>query len=1222
MKVIRLLCFVSLLTSLFAFTSQGWAQDATGRIVGKVTDPSGLPVVGAKVVITNVGTQIAQTTTTDDNGYYQVLSLPIGSYRATIDKEGFRQQAFEHQALQINQSLRLDAKLEIGQHNEVVEVRDQAANVETLSDTIENSVVGETIERAPLNGRNVLDLALLQPGVTETNGDSGAQGNYSIAGGRSDSVTFLLDGGLNNNLLSNGIVFNPNPDTIAEFRILESNYSAEYGRNGGGVISVVTKSGTNEWHGSGFDFIRNDAFNANTFFNKASGTSRDVLKRNQYGATFGGPISLPKLVNGKDRFFFFVGYQGQKLSQQQTTGVGSVFTPRELNGDFSQSGAANGFLPNGPDPGVACFLSGLNENAKDSSNNPIPNDTPCGFGLPGTTSVFQPNLALAKQAIIDPLQLDPIAKKYIAAGLIPTDPTGQANYQGSHKDNNNELTMKFDFQITEKDKVSATLGGVRNPTLSPFQFATVPGTPNLGQTNSYFTNAAYSHTFSANLLNEFRLFLQRNNGLQDKPGVKLPTASQLNIGIVQDDPQGPPNLLFDNGLSVGFSEQGPTNLVDTTFGFSDTLSYIRGRHNWKMGGGVSAYRNNTIFDFIVNGEFDFNGVGGSGTGNSFADFFLGIPSQYFQSPHAPSNIRSKSYYGFVQDEWRITKRLTLNLGTRYEYNSPKEDTKGRSFSVIPGLQSKVFTGAPTGMVFPGDPGAPVGANFPTRTNWAPRAGFAWDVRGDAKTSVRGGFGMFYDILKGEDSLQFNGQPPFFAGTGFSLPSVGPNQTSPVGYFADPFGSAGIPNPFPSTPPPSNLDFGAAGFLPINSSAIVFFVDPHIKTPINYQYNLSLQQEVARNTVVEASYVGNISHGLTSLIDINPFVLGTTDRVLNLGAGDSTCADSSGNFNLLPQPPPPGPCSFATVPEFRNISNASYNSLQASLTRQATDLRYLGRTYFTLAYTYAHSIDNASGFQQRNSTVPSYKPNLFRASSDQDVRQRITFSGGWDMPFDKYWASGPKRLTQGWSLFPIVTWRTGLPFDVFARLADRFDPTSEGTSGAGDPGNTHANIVGPLNTLDPRHIQTPVGHNAGYYYFDPNSLSAAQCPTPVPGNPPPLPCTPGPGMLPAPFQVQANPSLATYGTLPRNFFRGPGYINIDMSFSKTTAITERLKIEFRAEFFNIFNHANFNNPGILNSGSGTLTGGGPGTNINATGQFGQVTSTHDPRIIQLAARLTF
>jgi carboxypeptidase family protein/TonB-dependent receptor-like protein len=1189
----RGLLYLAVLAGLSGIGAAGaWAQNAAGRILGNVTDPSGAAIAGAKVRVTNLARQSSQETVTDNDGFYQVLGLPIGTYRVTVEKDGFHQQIFENQTVQINQSLRVDARLSIGQKSEVVEVREQTATVETVNQTIGATVVGETIQRAPLNGRNVLDLAKLQPGVTEANDDSSAAGNYSIAGGRSDSVTFLLDGGLNNNLLDNSVVFNPNPDTVAEFRILESNYSAEYGRNGGGVISVVTKSGTNEWHGSAFEFLRNEDFNANTFFNNASGLPRDVLKRNQYGGTFGGPITIPKLVHGKDRFFFFVGYQGQRLSQQQTTGAGTVFTPAQLNGDFS-GGGTPGNCPSA-DANVAAFLQA----------NPF----------------FQADPASAACAIIDPTKLNPVSAKYIAAGLIPTSPTGVANFQAPHRDNNNEVTMKFDFLISEKDKVSATLGGFRNPQLLPLQFATVSGFPNLEQSNNYFTNAAYSHTFSANLVNEFRLFLQRSNFQNDSPAVTLPTAAQLGIGITPDLPTGPPNLLFDNGLAIGFSENGPKVEIDNTFGFTNTLSYVHGRNNWKMGGGISAYQNNTVYDFIGNGEFDFNGSGGSGSGNSLADFFLGIPSQLFQNANAPSNIRSKSFYGFLQDEWRITKRLTLDLGVRYEYNSPKYDTKGRSFSVIPGVTtpSTVFPNAPLGMLFPGDRNAPTGVNFPDTKNWAPRFGFAWDPAGNGKTSVRGGFGVFYDILKGEDNLQANGQAPFFGAVGLTFNSVA-NQTGPVTYFSDPFnpGNATSPtgNPFPSHMPPSNLDFAAAHLLPINASQVVFIVDPHLKTPYTYQYNLSVQREVAPNTLLEVSYVGGSSHGLTSLLDINPFRLGTTDRVLNLTPGNSTCQDSSGN------PPPPvgdpnAVCSFANLPEFRNVSKANYNSLQASLTRQISDSRFVGRTYFTLAYTFAHSIDNASGFAQRNSTVPTYHPNLFRASSDQDVRNRITFSGGWDLPIDRAWSSGPKRLTQGWSLFPIVTWRSGFPFDIFARLADRFTPGAEGPSGAGDPANVHANIVGSTSTLDPRKAQD-FGNGLANYWFNPNSFSNAQC---VDGTG----CVPGPTILPSNSQVVANPALATYGTLPRNFLRGPGYINFDTAFSKTTPLFgERLKLEFRAEFFNIFNHANFQSPG-------NPVVAGSGSNPNSA-QFGQITTTGtgsgsfadpQPRIIQLALRLSF
>ncbi len=641
-------------------------------------------------MVTNTATKIAQTVSTDEGGFYQVLSLPIGAYDVEITSSGFRKEVFTHQVLQIGQSLRVDAKLSIGQASETVEVSSQAANVETINQTIGATVTGETIQRAPLNGRNVLDLAALQPGVTETNPDSGAAGNYSIGGGRSDSVTYLLDGAVNNDLLNNGVVFNPNPDTIAEFRIMESDYSAEYGRNGGGIISEVTKSGTNAWHGSGFEFLRNDAFNANSFFNKVDGLPRDVLKRNQYGGTLGGPIR-------RDKFFFFVGYQGQRLSQSEESGEFPVFTPAQLGGDFSNGGVP-GNCPNA-DPGVSAFLL----------DNPY----------------FQADGGKAACGIIDPTKFNSISQKYIQAGYFPADPSGSANYQGAHTDNNNEVTGKLDFLFTDKDKLSVTIGGSRNPTLDPFVYSTTPGFPNNGKINHYFLNGQYYHTFTPNVVNEFRAFTQRVYRLQDQVGSNQPTAADLGFGVTPDNPTGPPNMFFDNGAEVGFSVNGPTSFSNNTFGVVDTVTWVHGRHNFKFGGGLTGYQNNTVYDYYVNGEFDFYSYDygqGPATGNPFADFLLGAPSQLFQYPAAPSNIRSKGLAGFVQDEWRLKKNLSVNVGIRYEYNQPKLDTQGRSFSIVPGLQSTVFANAPVGMVFPGDKGAPVGTNFPDKNDWAPRIG--------------------------------------------------------------------------------------------------------------------------------------------------------------------------------------------------------------------------------------------------------------------------------------------------------------------------------------------------------------------------------------------------------------------------------------------------------------------------------------------------------------------
>jgi hypothetical protein len=1156
------------------------AQDANGRVFGTVYDPQGAVIAAAQVTVTNTATQVVRTAVTDSQGYFQVLALPIGNYKVKAEHTGFRTVISAEQKLLINQALRIDIKMEVGAASETVDVGAEAAPVETVNPTLGQSITGRTLTNMPLNGRDALDLALLQPGVTESNDDNSGAGNYSIAGGRTDSVTFLLDGGLNNDLLDNSNLLDPNPDSIAEFRLLTSNYTAEYGRNGGGIISEVIKSGSNQIHGSAFDFFRNRVLDANDFFNIPLGIPRLDLKRNQFGGTLGGPIR-------KDKAFFFLAYQGQKQIQAVPDVDIPVYTPQELQGNFSE--AVNG----GPDPNVAAFLE----------NNPY-------FASPNGN---------AAQAIIDPTKIDPVTQNYINAGLVATSLTNQTvcNAGGictgllstslEQTNNANELTTKFDFNLSTKDKISATIGANRTLFLNPFPYATVPGFPSRTTADYYFTNIGYTRIFSPTLLNEFHFVTHRSNYLQDSVTKQLPSGPSLGIGITPDLATGPTNIFFDTGYQFGPSEQGPTRFVENTFSWTDAVSWTRGRNNWKFGAGFSPYQENLLFDYFTNGEFDFySGIFSTASGNPYADFLLGGASAYFQGPLAASNIRSRSTYVFGQDELHVRKNLVLTMGLRYEYNTPKYDTEGRSFSVIPGLQSQRFPNAPLGMVFPGDPGAPTGVNFPDKKNFAPRFGFAWDPTGSGKTSVRGGFGLFYDILKGEDNLQFNGEVPFYAEPGLFFNSVGPSQSGPVGVLEQPYQSVQAVNPFPSKPPTANVSFGQ--FLPINGSGAVFLVDPHLRTPYVYQYNLSLQHNLFADTVLEANYVGSSGRGLTSLRDVNPMVLGTTNRAL-----DSSCLGC-----------------FGQLPEFQNVSNANYNALEASLTRQPKSSK-LGTAYFTLAYTYGHNLDNASGFAQRNSQVPAYSPDLFYASGDSDVRQRISFSGGWDLPFDRMWATGPKRLTKGWSVYPIVTWRTGFPFDIPAGLGDTTDPTNPGTSGAGDPILSHAAVVAPIRMLNPRQLTTiyPTIYGSspnnphicqittgtpitGHFIFDPNSFSNI----PLTNNAyyedlseeSPNPCFPQ-------LDPVGNPADRTYG-LARNVLRGPHLTNLDVALAKTTAITERVGLEFRVEYFNALNHPEFAQPTVLDGA----------TNINGA-TFGQITTTGSfrgaaPRIGQLAVRITF
>jgi len=1179
-----------LITALFGtafFVTFCTAQEATGRIVGTISDSSGAVIPGVQVSVTNVGTHFNRHASTNDEGYYQLLSLPIGSYTLVAEHEGFRRVASTQYKLEINQALRVDIHMQVGTASQTVDVGAEAAPVETVNATLGQSVTGRTLTNMPLNGRDMLDLALLQPGVTESNDDNGAAGNYSIAGGRTDSVTFLLDGGQNNDLLDNSRLLDPNPDTVQEFRLLTSDYTAEYGRNAGGIISIVTKSGTNQLHGSAFEFFRNRVLDANDFFNVQQGIPRLDLKRNQFGATLGGPIV-------KDKLFFFVAYQGQRQVQGIPDVDAPVFSPLEIQGNFSQSG------PNGtPDPNVAAFLQA----------NPF----------------FQPNATLAAEGIIAPSQINSVAQAYIKNNLIPSAPGGLLSTTLSSRDDRDEITSKFDFNLSPKDKLSATFGFNQagdpyNGTLNPFPFATVPGYASTNSVNYYYTNIGYTHIVSPTLLNEFHFVTHRSNFLADSPAAKLPTPADLGIAVTPDQATGPTNLYFDTGLSLGESENGPTRYVENTFSWTDSVTWTRGRHNWKFGAGFTPYQENMVYDYIINGEFDYYGPEGIGSGNSYADFLLGAPYDYLQDARAPSNIRTKNTYAFAQDEWHMRRNLVVTLGLRYEYSTPKSDTQGRTFSLIPGEQSHRFTNAPAGLVFPGDPGAPTGVNFPDKKNFAPRFGFAWDPTGSGKTSLRGGFGFFYDILKGEDNLQFNGQAPFVGSTALYFNTVGPGSGA-LNYMNQPYVADGVPNPFPSTPPASDVSF--VPFVPINAGGSVYFVDPHLRTPYVYQYNLSLQHNLIADTVLETNYVGSSSHGLTSLRDVNPMILGTTTRGFNqlpTSAGGACGTDPAIQI----------PC-FGQLPEFQNVANANYNAFEASLTRQPKTSA-LGTVYYTFAYTFAHNLDDASGFRQRNSVVPAYQPQLYYASSDSDVRNRISLSGGWDLPFDRMWGDGPKRLTKGWSLYPIFTWRTGFPFDISASLPGVSDPVNPGTSGAGDPYLTNAAVIGPIQTFNPDKQRTinEITYNTsstgtcqitttpvtGNFYFNPNSFSNVPLenydyydggPISQPGSTQNV-CFPQ-------IDPVNNPADRTYG-LHRNTLRGPGSTNLDLALAKVTPITERVSLELRVEYFNALNHPEFAQPTLLDNA----------TNINSP-IFGQITTTGTfrgatPRIGQIAARLTF
>ncbi len=1143
---------VAIIASFLAFSIPVMAQTSTGRIIGTVSDQQGAALAGAHVTVTNSGTNVHWNTTTNADGAYQVLDLSIGNYVVSVELAGFAKATTTPRELTINQSLRIDVPMRVGGAHEVIEVKADSAQVETVNPTVGGTVTGAPIQDLPLNGRNVQDLALTQPGVTPAQPNTlGAaagvpSGEFEIAGGRDNAVTYLLDGGDNTSATYGVAVMNPNPDTIAEFRILTNNYTAEFGRSAGGVVSMVTKSGTNQLHGSVFDYLRNDAMDANTYFNKANldptlNSPRPVLKRNQFGGTLGGPIL-------KDHAFFFFGYQGQRQNSTEVNPTLPVYTPRELNGDFSQS--ANG----SPDPGVAAFLQ----------------THPYFVGVSGN----------AANAIIDPSTIDTVAQAYIKHNLIPESSSGILTPNGAAYDNRDEYNLKVDYNPNEKDHFTLTMAKFHNPVKYPFLSGVapnVPGFPGLSEFNNYFGAIGYTRTISPTLLNEFHITAQRDSNRLNVPGRTLPGPSGsggLGINITPDQTTGPPQILLNiSGAQIGFNINGPANYADTTYVFSDTITWTRGRHTLKAGGSLGIVQNNAVFDYAVNGLYSF--YGGT-TGNDRADFLLGAPDIFEQYPRGLSAVRSHQYGGFAQDEWRVTPRLILTLGLRYEYSTPKSDPENRNYMIVPGKESVRFPNAPLGLLFPGDPGAPShGVNFPDRKDWAPRFGFAWDPRGDGKTSIRGGGGVFYDVLLAQDNQYQNGTPPFFSaaylslGAPFTVPGSGPYTL-----MSDPYGTEGVPNPFPSTPPTLDPNYYVdKGFVPYFGPSSVF-IDPHLKTPYIYQYNLSIQQQLGNGLIGELGYVGNTSHKLVATSDSDPFILGTTNRPL----------DQPGAFND----------PYSAMPEtFANLVNAHYNGLLASLTKNMGDWHSIGNTFFTVSYTWSHNINDAEGFSRNSNAVPAYYHGLLRASGDSDIRQRFVLSGGWELPLARAWSSGPKRLTSGWSLFPILTAQTGVPMDVLAGLA--VDDVTPGPSGAGDQNLVRPDWAGGSpHSLDPHQVQTFTVNGVpitGHFAFDPTGLSTPACyaSSASPGTP---------GGCPAP----------TYGTLGRNFFRAPGRVNLDLTLEKRTHLAERVEMTFRADFFNILNHTEWQSP-VASTPIGSP-------------QLGQITSTFPQRIGQVALRFTF
>ena len=1191
------LFIVFCLTASFVGLDAGraYAQQATAQITGTVKDPSGAVVSGALVTLRNVGTNVARNIKTSKEGDYLFTLLPIGTYELNVSQQGFEKYQQTGITLQINQYARQDIVLQIGASAQVVEVQGNVTQVDTTSATLGQVETTTRIENLPLAARDTMQLGLLQAGTFAPDQDDGSGNPFSVSGQRSESMTFLIDGSDNNDFLGNNMVVDPNPDAVAEFKILTNNYEAEYGRTSGGIVNQVIKSGSNAVHGTLFDYFRNTALDASDYFLQQA----PIFKYNLFGGSVGLPIK-------KDKMFFFASYQGARRREGQNPGVLTVLSAAERTGDFSE-----------------LYTGQINP------------QTGLDFGQltdPTTGGPFMCSGSPCNQ-----VPVDSVMKNYMAKYLpLPNAPNNGFVEDPVASLQEDQFVFRYDYNISAKDTLSAFYIFDDQPQTFPFEVLRGASTGGNVPTGSGFTNAqrfqtgslSWTRTISPTMLNELRFSTNRSATYDAVPLDHTPPSALGFTTVHPDDPKGaaPPLITVSGAFNLGPSPQGPTKDHDVTFQYQDTFSWNKGKHALKFGGDLRWTRSNFNYDFYNNGSFDF-GTYYTNTGSALADFVGGYTDNYYQFSNAVYGIRSHQLYFFGQDAWKVTRNLSLDYGLRYEYDSPQVDPHNEIIGWYPGQQSTKFPGAPPDLLYPGDPGTPNrGLIYPDKNNFAPRFGFSWDMFGNAKLVMRGGFGIFYDVEDGALNEQFGGQPPFgyvannypcFASAG----TTGSGCLVPVNgsYSADPFqtASTGYSDPYPF------IAGGHLGQFFTPAIPFAYVVSPHFRTPYAENFNYGFQYQMTRDTMVEAVYVGSLSrkaiagtnlnfptlggpNGLMTQYqyDVNngldPYVYVSTDCARPLAACNGISEGLGAAFLGIPT---------AATQIQTNVSEGSSSSNEFQLT---VDRRMSHGLQFRVAYTLSKTIDQTSGFRARSSVYTNpFDPAFDRGLADFDATHRLVVSPIWEIPFGKNGSSFVQKALGGWAVSTIASFQSGNPFTLYSSNGSSFS----------NEGLDRPDVVGPIQIFsNPRQVETfsPAadglhgsclsGTTTGHFLINPMNLV----------------CAPGP---PAGLPVPASSTTLTaggvpmfsYGNMGRNVLRGPGINNWDISIMKNFQFTESKYLQFQSNFFNAFNHTQFFGP--------TLDGG----SIGGGGTFGQVTTDstpsnspyyRGPRIVQFALKMVF
>jgi hypothetical protein len=1172
-KSVRALSVVGILCATLAWASVG------GSISGTVKDPSGRVVSTADVTVRETGTGVSFKTHTDSKGHYTFPVLPVGHYELNVQASGFTAYERKDIVLDTNAALTLDAPLQVGGGSQTVSVTDDTLHVETTSTQMGQVITGRQMTAVPLDGRSYTDLLALQPGVapatsitSSTVQDVGATilnpsgtlnpGTISVNGQREFANYFSVNGSDVEEDVNAGTAVIPNLDAIDEFRIITSNFDAEYGEFSGGQISVITKSGSNKFHGSAFDFLRNTNLDARNYFSP----TRGVFRQNQFGGTMGGPIR-------HDKVFFFVDYQGTRQTQGIDTGNISVPSDADRTGNLADLSA--GLIGKVGGPSFANLLTqelGYRVTSGES------------YYVLGCTSPAQcvfPNAFIPQSAWSVPAQR---MLQYIPA---PNTPSGTF------------ATSAFN-QIVRDDKGAVRIdANTRWGLLSAYYFiddfdldnpypvaqsgASVPGFNALTTGRAQLIALGDTKTFNSTEVNELHFSYMRDLTNLGQPvgglGVSLVSQGFANAdgtpSIVPLDPKGQSveNLNF-NGYSTGAAANQLIQ-ANNTWQVTDTFSKVLGNHTMKFGGEFHADEVNAHPIAQFNGNFVFSGTE---TGVDFADFLVGVPSQFNQSQLNPFYARNKYVGLFAQDSWHVLPNLTLNYGLRWDRIAPWSEKYNQISTFVPGTQSLVFPGAPPGILYPGDPGIPNTLAPIDNHTFAPRIGLAWSPQAETgsflekllgapgMTSVRASVGNFYTAI---DALSIgvlaanapygttytSPAPPLF-GTPFITAANGTNNGQPFPYtFAQLNSSRKNPDP--------NIDWST--YEPISG---IPGYDIHNSTPYTEEWMFSIERQLGPNTVFSASYVGTSSHRQRVLIEPNPgnpalcLSLSQPSQVqpgtLTCGAGgEDTVYFPIGGGQVNGTRGPLG-SNFGSNALQSTIGNANYNALELSARHTS------GRLEFVAAYTYGKSMDQSSNIGEE---VNPFNPALSYAISSFDVKRNFVVSYDYQLPFDRLFS--PNRLSQGWSLSGITRFTSGFPITMI----NNGDNSLIGTN---PNGINNSSIDEPDYSGGPLHLNHNPRTN-GNNYFDTTAFSMN--------------------------------ALGTPGSAKRRFFYGPGADNYDMAVSKRLPLTESTSLLFRVEAFNVFNHAQFNGPSSVDGNIGSST-------------FGQAISALPARILQGAMKFSF